>query len=181
MTERKKYVTKDERKEFMHWLILKYNILECQKNFTIPNSRELADKYEVGQILTEKAFVDATDKIGGIFTTHRYLILSNGMADLSQFEKGTDWGIHTANVNSKFKVLDIYRKHGKTQIFLLQLPEGFEEVFTLSNNLINQRIEYSRKLFDSCLSKAIIEEVNSHDWLERVSFPLGMDENGNFF
>lgn len=46
MTERKKYVTKDERKEFMHWLILKYNILECQKNFTIPNSRELADKYE---------------------------------------------------------------------------------------------------------------------------------------
>ena len=144
-------------------------------------SDELADKYEVGQILTEKAFVDATDKIGGISTTHRYLILSNGMADLSQFEKGTDWGIHTANVNSKFKVLDIYRKHGKTQIFLLQLPEGFEEVFTLSNNLINQRIEYSRKLFDSCLSKAIIEEVNSHDWLERVSFPLGMDENGNFF
>ena len=144
-------------------------------------SDELTDKYEAGQILTEKAFVDATDKIGGITTTHRYLILSNAMADLSGFEKDTDWSIHTAKANSKFKVLDIYRNHGKTQILLLQLPEGFEEVFTLSNNLINQRIEYSRKLFDSCLSKAIIEEVNSHDWLERVSFPLGMDENGNFF
>lgn len=144
-------------------------------------SDELADKYEIGQILTEKAFVDATDKIGGMATTHRYLILSNSMADLSQFEKDTDWGIHTAKVNSKFKVLDICKLNNKTQILLLQLPEGFEDAFSLSNELITQRIEYSRNFFKDCLTKKIVKEVSGDDWLERVSFPLGMDDEGNFF
>ncbi|MBO5151328.1 MAG: DUF1768 domain-containing protein [Methanobrevibacter sp.] len=144
-------------------------------------SDELADKYEIGQVITEKAFVDATDKIGGMATTHRYLILSNSMADLSQFEKDTDWGIHTAKANSKFKVLDICKMNDKTQILLLQLPDGFEDAFSISNELIAQRIEYSRKLFKNCLSKKIVKEVSGDDWLERVSFPLGMDDEGNFF
>lgn len=66
-------------------------------------------------------------------------------------------------------------------IFLLQVPEGFEDAFSLSNELIAQRIEYSRDLFEYCLSKKIIGEVSGDDWLERVSFPLGMDDKGNFF
>ena len=53
-------------------------------------NEELAAKYEPGQILMERGFVDATNKIGGMTTTHRYLILSQYMADLSQFEHGTD-------------------------------------------------------------------------------------------
>lgn len=144
-------------------------------------SDELADKYEIGQILTEKGFVGATDKIGGMATTHRYLILSNAMADFSQFEKDTDWGIHIAKANSKFKVLDICKINNKTQILLLQIPEGFENAFSLSNELIAQRIEYSRNLFEDCLTKKIIREVSGEDWLERISFPLGMDDDGNFF
>jgi hypothetical protein len=34
-------------------------------------------------------------------TSHRYLILSQFMADFSRFEDGTNWGIHVAKNGSK--------------------------------------------------------------------------------
>lgn len=141
----------------------------------------LSNRYEVGQTITERAFVDATNRIGGIKTTHRYLILSNQMKDLSAFEKDMNWGLHVTKPESKFKVLDIYKKDGKTQILLLQLPEGFERVFVMENNIIKQAIESSRELFEECLEKDPIAEVTTPEWLERVSFPLGIDSEGNFF
>ena len=139
------------------------------------------EKYETGQIITEKAIVDATNKIGGLKTSHRYLILSNQMKDLSSFERDTDWGLHLTKANSRFKVLDIYTKEDKTQILLLQLPEGFDVAFENSNKLTDEAIEDARNLFDECLKKEPIKQVNTDEWLERVSFPLGMDNEGNLF
>lgn len=80
---------------------------------------KLAAKYDAGQIITEKAFVDASSHIGRMITSHRYMILSGYMADFSRFEDGTDWGLHVTNRDSKFKVLDVFTHEGKTQIALL--------------------------------------------------------------
>ena len=141
----------------------------------------LAAKYEPGQVIMERGFVDATDKIGAMTTTHRYAILSYQMADFSQFEKDTDWGIHVAKPKSTFKVLDIYEHEGKTQILLVHAPDGFESVFNLEADLIKKTVCDARESFRKALSGDVIEEVNTPEWLERLEFPLGMDDEGNFF
>ena len=144
-------------------------------------SEELAGKYEVGQILTEKAFVDASSRIGGMVTTHRYLILSQYMADFSRFEDETNWGLHVANRGSRFKVLDIFAHEGKTQILLLQLPDAFEGVFNNRTDIEGEFVERERKNFIEDLKKDIIEELAADEWLARCEFPIGMSEEGEFY
>ena len=142
---------------------------------------ELADKYEIGQIIHERGFVDASNRIGGMVTTHRYLILSSYMADFSRFESGTNWGLHTANRGSNFKVVDIYTIGDKTQILLLQLPEGFERVFENRTDVEEEFIEMERENFENDLKKEVIGDLTSDVWLERCEFPLGMSDEGEFF
>ena len=84
---------------------------------------KLAENYMPGLIIREKAFTDASSRFMGMATTHRYVILSNHMADLSAFEHGTNWGLHTAGKDSHFKILGQHTHRGKTGIFLLHLPD----------------------------------------------------------
>ena len=141
----------------------------------------LADRYEIGQIITEKGYLDASSRIGGMVTTHRYLILSKYMADFSRFEENTNWGLHVAKRGSNFKVLDIFTHDGKTQILLLQLPEGFEEVFKNRTDVEEEFIEMQRSNFIDDLKKDVIEELAADEWLERCEFPVGMNNEGEFF
>lgn len=131
--------------------------------------------YERGKIIQERGFVDATSKIGKMTTTHRFAILSNHMADLSEFEEETDWGLHTANANSQFKILDVYTYENKTQILLLHLIDGFEEIFIDDKTIKSEYVEKSRKSFEESFKKEAIESVNGNDWLERCSFPVGLN------
>ena len=142
---------------------------------------KLAENYEVGQIITERAFVDASSRIGGMVTSHRYLIFSQFMADLSKFEKDTNWGLHTANKDSRFKVIDIFTHKGKTQIALLQLPDGFEGVFNQVTDIEEEYVKKARDEFKKALEMDVIPELASEMWLERCSFPLGMSDEGEFF
>ena len=139
---------------------------------------ELEAKYNIGDIIQERAFVDMTDKIGKMTTSHRYTIFSFRAPNLSKFEDGTNWGLHTLSNNSIFKILDIYKFKGKTQILLLHLLDGFED-FCIENNPID--IKTAREKFEKCFEENIIEEVNSQKWLDRCSFPLGLDDKGNLW
>ena len=116
-----------------------------------------------------------------MITSHRYLILSGYMTDFSDFEQGTDWGLHVAKRDSKFKVVDIYTVGDKTQILLLQLPEGFEEVFENRTDVEEEFIERERKNFEDDLKRDVIEDLTSDLWLKRCEFPLGMSDDGEFF
>lgn len=169
--------------EQSHEFIIVSSILsECDVYVRDCNlSDELIDKYEKGQILTERSFTDASSQLGGMITNLRYLILSNQMSDFSAFEKDTNWGVHTAKADSKFKVLDIYKKEDKTQILLIHILEGFEEAFEMQEKIFEDIIGQSRSLFDICMDCAPVEDLNDDAWLERVSFPIGMDDNGNFY
>jgi hypothetical protein len=142
---------------------------------------KFASKYEAGQFITEKGFVEASSKIGGMITTHRYLIVSKYMADFSHHDEFSNWGLHVAKNNSIFKVLDIYEFMGKTKIILLQLPEGFESVFENSISIEKEFVAECRREFENTLKLNPIEELTSEDWLERCSFPLGMSDEGEFF
>ena len=82
-----------------------------------------AQTYQAGMIIRERGFTDASRRVMGMVTTHRFAILSNQMMDLSLLEHGTGWGLCVAQAGSHFKVLDVYETQGKTQILLLHLPD----------------------------------------------------------
>ena len=141
------------------------------------------DKYKIGMILRQKGFCDASSRVMGMVTTHRYAILSNHMADLSEFEHGTNWGLHVANIDARFKVLAMHEFNGKKLILLLHLPddESWKIFREMEFNLNDQLVETCIERFENKCEAAPIPELAKNDWLERCSFPIGMDEDGNFF
>ena len=157
--------------------------LHCAKRYVrdVNLDEKLAEKYEIGQIITEKAFVDASSRIGGMMTTHRYTILSGNALDLSEYEGERGWGINVIKNNSRFKVIDIYSHDGKTQIALLQLPDGFEEVFENTISIEREMVEKLRSQFEEDLKRDVIEELAGPEWLSRCEFPIGMNDEGEFF
>lgn len=142
-----------------------------------------AEKYVPGMIIKELGFTDASCRVMGMVTTHRFAILSNHMADFGQFEHGTNWGLFVAQNGAHFKVLDVYEAGGRTQILLLHLPDDprwklFDGV-TLS--LEEQLIESCRQRFESKLQTEPVPELTRPDWLARCAMPLGMNEKGELF
>lgn len=169
-------------KQSPEYMIYKTTYADCDLYVRDINlSEELEEKYLIGDLIQERAFVDMTDRIGQMTTSHRYAILSNHIADLSEFENGTNWGLHTASRNSIFKILDIYKFKGKTQILLLHLIDGFEELFIDNNAIDDVEVEIAREIFEESFENDIIKEVNSSKWLDRCSFPLGLDNEGNLW
>ena len=143
----------------------------------------LAQRYTPGLIIREKAFTDASDRFMGMLTTHRYVILSNHMADMSQFEHDTHWGLCVAQKDAHFKVLGQYTSEGKTGIFLLHLPD--DESWQLW-----QKVEFAmdRQLYDMAVERfknkctqPPVPELITKAWLDRCDFPLGMSDDGKLW
>lgn len=144
---------------------------------------ELARKYVPGQIIREKAFTDASIRFMGMATTHRYVILSNHMKDLSSFEHGTNWGLHVANRDSHFKVLGLHACGNKTGIFLLHLPDDEswklwqQAQFSIDGELYQKAIQR----FAAKCGEPPVPELITRQWLERCAFPLGMSDSGELW
>ena len=142
-----------------------------------------ASKYEPDMIIMEPGFTDASSRVMGMVTTHRFAILSNHMADFGPYEHDTNWGLFVAQRNAHFKILDIYEYQGRTQILLLHLPDDnrwklFENV---KINLEDQIIEDSRKRFENKSVQDPVPELAKENWLARCASPLGMSDDGAFF
>ena len=146
-------------------------------------SPELAVLYKTGMIICERGFTDATIRFMGMPATHRYVILSNHMVNMSIMEQGTNWGLHIANAGSHFKVLGQTVCNGKTGIFLLHLPddEDWKLWKTAEFSMDDQVFQMAVQRFNSKCNAEIIPELAGHSWLDRCSMPLGMDENGHLF
>lgn len=144
---------------------------------------ELAAKYEPQTIIMERGFTDASCRVIGMVTTHRFAILSNHMADFSEYEQGTNWGLFVARHNAHFKVLDIYEYQGRTQILLLHLPDDtrWKMFKNVKLSVEEQFIEDSRKRFENKSVQDPVPELVTEEWLDRCSAPLGMNETGEFF
>lgn len=145
---------------------------------------EQAAKYEVGQILVEKAHVDASCRVMGMVTSHRFAILSNHMEKptAKELELGPNWGLRVALPGSHFKVLGKHTYQGKSVIFLLHLPEEGWELFR--DAVIDLDAELIRKCiarFEAKCMKPPVPDLMMPDWIERCAFPIGMDHQGNFF
>lgn len=146
---------------------------------------EQASKYEVGMIIREKAHVDASRRVMGMVTSHRYAILSNHMEEPTSEELriGPNWGMRVAKPDSHFKVLGKHTYQGKTVIFLLHLPD--DDTWKLFvNTVIDSDAELIRKCiarFEAKCMKPPVPDLAMPNWQDRCQFPLGMDNAGNFF
>lgn len=143
----------------------------------------LANKYKVGMIIREKGFTDASCRVMGMVTSHRYAILSNHMGDLREMEQGTNWGLFVAQRDAHFKVLDIYEYNGKIQILLLHLPndERWQIFENMKLSIEDDLVKDCRKRFEDKCDLEPIPELVKKDWLDRCEFPLGMSDEGEFF
>lgn len=78
----------------------------------------LISKYQVGQIIMERAFTDMSYKGGGLHSNFRYLIASANGKDVSAIsENAFNWGLIILQKDAYFKVLDIYTLEGKTKCY----------------------------------------------------------------
>lgn len=143
----------------------------------------LAAKYVPDMIIREKGFTDATSRFMGMVTTHRYVILSNHMADLSPMEHGTNWGLCVANLNAHFKVLGTVVHEGKTGIFLLHLPDDdtWKEFRKVKFSMDDQLFEMAVERFKAKCTGPVVPELAAEAWLDRCAWPIGMTIHGELF
>lgn len=113
--------------------------------------------------------MDAIKRLGGIATTYRFAIFSNHMADLSEFEHGTNWGLCVAAPESRFKVIDVYEHEGKTQIALLHLLDDDRwRIFTNAEfKMPGLDVDGIRARFEARCSQDPIPELVTKEWLDR--------------
>lgn len=144
---------------------------------------KIAELYKPGIILREKAFVDASRRVGGMVTTHRFAILSNHMADFIQFEHDTNWGLCVAQCESHFKVMDVYEYNGKTQITLLHLldDDRWRLFANAEFDMPGLHIEEIRARFEEKCDAEAIPELTTEQWLDRCSFPVGVSPDGALY
>lgn len=142
-------------------------------------------KYKVGDILWEKAYVDASRRVMGMATSHRYAILSNHMMEPTpkELEKGANWGLRVANKGSHFKVLGTHKYQDKSVIFLLHLPDDedwklFKDTVIDSDEAL---IAKCKARFEAKCTLEPVPDLAGEEWLGRCRFPIGMDNNGNLF
>lgn len=144
---------------------------------------ELARKYVPGQIIREKALTDASSRFMGMITSHRFVILSNHMADFSPLEHGTNWGLHVANADSHFKILGQHTCGNKTGIFLLHLPDDDswklwqQTEFSIDGELYQNAVQR----FVAKCGEPPVPELTTPQWLGRCAFPVGMSSSGEFW
>ena len=144
---------------------------------------EFADKYEPQMIIMERGYTEASCRVMGMITSHRFAILSNHMTDFSEYEHGTNLGLFIARHNAHFKVLDVYEYLDKTQILLLHLPDDnrWKMFENLKLSLEDQIIEDSRQRFEKKSVQNPVPELVTEEWLDRCSAPLGMSDAGELF
>lgn len=142
----------------------------------------LISKYKPNQILMERGFTDSSHRIGGLVKNCRYLIASSKGKDLSIFSPNPELGHILIQSGAFFKVLDIQKENGKTQILLLNIPQEGVQVFGSSKiNIEDQVIEKGIEAFREGISSVPITELQSKDWIDRTSLPIGMNQEGVFF
>ena len=63
----------------------------------------------------------------------------------------------------------------------MHLINNLEDFFVDNATIDEEYVALARKIFVESFEKEVIEEVNTPEWLERCSFPIGMDNEGNIW
>lgn len=174
----------DPIEEIVNWTLPGLRLLYRDTSL----SQEVIDKYVPGKILRSPAFVDVSGFAGKPAGNCRFVLASSKAAPFFRLDPATEkWGLHTINHNSYFKVLDVYALQGVTQILLLHIPPNGIDFFSRfvlkmgEHSVEEQIIAKARESLHEKIASDIIPALQEKEWLDRTSFPPGLDTNHEFF
>ncbi|ABW68044.1 hypothetical protein [Desulfosudis oleivorans] len=139
--------------------------------------------YKTGTLFRELTFCDATYKFGGFAAADRYLIISANAHCIDELSEHPEWGLCVWQTGSIFKVIGHHQSDRHSQITLLEVPEEFLDEF-LTPDLSEMEQYFSRgaeEQFQAALQTEALEEHQTRLWLDRLIFPVGVDDDGHFF
>ncbi|WP_300488010.1 hypothetical protein [Flavobacterium sp.] len=143
----------------------------------------VAEKFTKDLLIRNGYFLDVSCLGGGIKFNTRFLIASAKAARLYEINPDNERFGHCAiNINSYFKILDVYKLNGKTQIFLLHIPAKSLRYFErASSNWDEDFIQKARQSFDTRIHQEPRPDLLEPFWLERTNYPVGMDAYDKFY
>jgi hypothetical protein len=144
-------------------------------------SPERLAKYQTGLIFREKGLTYASYRVGGQAANCRYVIFSNHMRkkepDLSNY------GLCVADKGSVFKVLGrLDRDQGAWIILLHLMGENYWKAFEDFVSPVDADMVKSCADFLTEMNKLPpIPELLNAEWVDSCKYPLGIDDDGEFF
>jgi CHAT domain-containing protein/tetratricopeptide (TPR) repeat protein len=146
-------------------------------------SDALVERYIPGLLLREPTFCDASARLGGFVAPHRCLIFSSDARSLPYFEPASSWGLCLWLPNRRLKVIDKVTADGLTQFTLLEIPERLLPWFAANepNQIEETFAAHGRELFGQFRNAAPVPELDSDAWRQRLTFPVGVDDQGRPF
>mgnify|MGYP003393309526 CR=1 FL=1 len=150
------------------------------RDTTLPSG--FLEKYQVGLLLKDPTFCDASHKIGGFVAPHRFLIISSNAQCLDKIAP-QPWGLCVWPSGSFFKVIDKIVSQSRAQITLLEIPEGLLRFFAQQElaELEQSFALKARQTFEECMNADPVPELNTDEWRQRLVYPIGIDDQGNLF
>ena len=150
------------------------------------------ETYHVGDTLHAGRFIDVTTKLWKPAHRIRFLIASAHaalfceeqtlLANNPEFE---EWGLCTLHYDSYFKVLDIYKVNGVTQIFLLHVPPASVKFFKNQDLTMLMHcgedsfnlVETAHQSLDSKMRMEVHPRSLNKTLMDRMSHPVGLDDH----
>lgn len=149
--------------------------------------------YHVGDIIRAGFFIDATTKLLKPNRKTRFIIASAHAAMLCEIDDMVQhnpdvkkWNLCVFHFNSYFKVMDVYKRDGVSQVLLLHIPKS-AAIFLGNNetalNFVNEAVgegrtlvEMARKSLDEKMEMDIHSRSIDKTWEERTYHPIGLDD-----
>ena len=180
----KETISFDKDEEIINWtlsgLTMYYRDSELEQN--------IIDLYKVGDIFRSQTFVDVSGHAGKPMKNSRFIFASSKAAPIYKINPDTaKWAFNTLNCNSYFKILDKFEYEVITQFLMLHIPYQGIEFFrrtVLKLNGVNLEKDFIAKGRKSLIEKYLIGIDNALEeeaWIERTSFPIGLDTRNEFF
>lgn len=183
MTNKQNNIFFERIEEILNWTLPGLTMYYRDSNL----NQKIIDKYEVGKVFRSQIFVDVSNFAGKPTTNCRFIIASSKAAQLSQINPEMEkWGLHTINCNSYFKVLDIYKQEGITQVFLIHIPYKGIDFFSKTvlllekENIEKQIIRKARESLNQKLKSEIPAILNEKKLIERTRLPIGLNHKNKF-
>jgi hypothetical protein len=157
--------------------------------------------YRVGSIIRSGFFVDVSTRLQRPAHKYRFLIASAHAAFMCADGSGKhskkaikfsphaeEWRQAVLHRNAWFKVMDVYRKNGVTQIFLLQIPESAallfgnnSTIFNFINTMVGQNqtlVDMARQSLDDKMLQPIHPRSLDKELAAKMHRPIGIGDDG---
>lgn len=146
-------------------------------------SESVLAKYRVGLLLREPTFCDASYKFGGFAAPHRYLIISANARCVDDLAENPNRGHCLWMTGSIFKVIGLCSEGRNIQITLLEIPEELKTQFITPSLSEMEQVfaDLALKQFQDALHIPPDRELASAGWLDRLTYPVGVSDDGGYF